>query len=192
MNPRAGPQDGIEIERHGRGSGGERFVRPRREKKEKGDTKDGVRPGEYPYGTGTGAETGSESPAEVGRAGVEAVPPEGSEGRPDAVLSEEHLGVLELQQPEMELWLAEALPEEQVTREFSAADAQLEVEQPEVPEVLPDETAGATLEITHEGLVGDLDHRIEPYPTERLEQEVNYDPLNDEPGPRMLPPPGDV
>jgi len=179
MVPRAGSQDGTGVAAPGVTKGS-------------GRTKDGVRPGESPYGPGTGAESGSDAPTDVGLTGAEPAPLEASQAEPDAVLPEETLEVQELWQPEMELWLAEALPDEQVTREFSAADAQLEVEQPEVPELTADETAEATLEITHDTLAGDLDYRIEPHPTEPFEDEVDHDPLGGEPGSGGMHPPGDV
>jgi hypothetical protein len=191
MDPRAGAQDGIGVERRGRSSAGGRIRRPRPVKRSAG-AKDRVRPEEYPYGAGTGAETGPDSPVDMGLTGREEVTLERPEAELETVLPEETLELGELWQPEMELQLAESLPDEQVTREFSAADAQLEVEQPEVPELIQDETAEATLEVTHDSLVGDLDYRIEPYPTELFEQEVDHDPLDDEPGPGMLPPPSDI
>jgi hypothetical protein len=173
MDPRGGSQDGTGVRRQGDGAGG-RFKRPRRVKKRSERPKHGVGPGEYPYGPGTGAETGPESPADL-----------------ETVLSEEELDLEELQQPEMELELAESVADEQVTREFSIADAQLEVEQPEVPEVVPEESEEATLEITHGSLADDLDYRIEPGPTDLLE-DVDHNPLDDGPGPGRLPPSGDV
>jgi len=190
VDPRAGSQDGTGVKRQG-DSAGVRFKRPRRVKKRSERPKHAVRPGEYPYGPGTGVESGPDSPADVERAGAEAAPPEEWQAALETVLPEEELDFEEVWQPEMEMGLAESVPDEQVTREFSIADAQLEVVEPQVPEVIREESEEATLEITHDSLAGDLDYRIEPYPTDLLE-DADYNPLDDDSGPGRLPPPSDV
>ena len=126
---------------------------------------------EYPDGTGTGTDALLATPNK----GYETV-----SDQLDAVLPEETLeaAVQSDAEAELELQLGGSVPEDQVTREFSTPDAQLEVEQPEAPELIPDESQEPTLEVTHEGSISDLDYRIEPYPTELFE-EVDYDPLDD-------------
>jgi hypothetical protein len=146
------------------------------------DSAGGKKLEDYPDGTGTGADALLTTPDE----GYETL----SE-RLDAVLPEETPEPTVESGAGLELEVCEPVPEDQVRREFSTPDAQLEVEQPEVSELIPDESQEATLEVTHESSISDLDYRIEPYPTELFE-EVDYDPLDDEPGPGGMRPPGDV
>ena len=173
-------------QRYGRGGGG-RLRRPWSvllpiTMEPGADSAGGKKLEDYPDGTGTGADALLTTPDE----GYETL----SE-RLDAVLPEETLEGAAQSEAELELQLGEPVPEDQVRREFSAGDAQLQVEQPEVSELIPGESQEATLEVTHEGSISDLDYRIEPYPTELFE-EVDYDPLDDEPGPGGMRPQGDV